>query len=118
MNPASTTTLLAMAVVSAHAAPMVYRMVKPIPPEDLAILERFVANRDEKLVAIRKMWIGGPGRSAGRAFYVQTGRLYRIVAQSSDGSHWTHVLAVDGTDVLGNRQLKQHLNGVWSPVIQ
>ncbi len=97
---------------------MAYRMAMPTPAKDLAAVELFLKNRDEKLISIKKMWVGGPARSGGRAIYVQTGRPYQVMAQSTDGSCWTHCLAVDGIDGLGSLQLKQRLRGVWSPVIQ
>jgi len=118
VNLDPSTVVLVVAVAWVCVVPLVYRMATPIPPGDLAAIERFVANRDEKLNAVRKMWMGGPARSGGRAAYIQVGRPYRVVAQSTDGLYWTHALAVDGVDVLGNPQLKQRLRGVWTPVIQ
>ncbi|WP_168077178.1 hypothetical protein [Caulobacter sp. SSI4214] len=98
--------------------PLVYRLIMPVPPSDAKAIEVFLRNRDQVLVNVRKIWIGGPSHWGGRGVYKQTGRPYRVTAQSPDGSRWTHDLAADGKDVLGNTKLKQRTNGVWCEVFQ
>ncbi len=98
--------------------PMAYRMVTPSPPGDLEAIGRFLKNRDEELLRARKLWIGGPGNWMLTGVYGPSGRPYRVLARSADGSNWTHDLATDGWDSLGNPMLKQRLQNVWSPVIQ
>ena len=109
--------VIAVLFLSAVFGPMAYRLMTPWPAEDLKAIERFLKNRDEKLLKARKLWIGGPG-SQGLGRYTQVGRPYRVIAQSHDGSMWTHDLAIDGWDPLGNPLLKQRISNVWSSVIQ
>ena len=98
--------------------PMVYRLAMPPPPLDLRAITLFLKNRDETLLTVRKIWFGGPPRYGGRGIYTQTGRPYRVLALGKDGSRWTHELAADERDDLGNSKLQQRLSGVWTPVSQ
>lgn len=114
------TTQIGLLLAAVVFGPMAYRMVMPTPPQDLKAIERFLKNRDQRLLNVQKLWIGGPSRWGGRVIYTQTGRPYRVIAQSSDGRNWRHDLALDGSDsdALGNPKLKQRLRGEWSDVIQ
>jgi hypothetical protein len=98
------------------AAFPIYRMLTPIPPEDLKAIERFLNNRNETPVTVSKRWFGGVGHWGGRGIYIQTGRPYRVLTQSADGSRRLHHLATDGKDGLGKPQLRQRVDGVWSSV--
>jgi hypothetical protein len=97
-------------------APMAYRMVTPTPPDDLAAIRIFLKNRDETLKTVSKTWLGGPW--GGTRIPTQTGRPYRVIAETGDGSSWVHILAGDGKDLLGGAKLQQRVDGAWSPVQQ
>lgn len=111
-------TLIFLLFIAAIVGPMVFRMVTPMPTVDMKAIELFLKNRNEVPICVRKTWIGGPSHWGGRGLYRQTGRPYRVTAQSSDGSRWTYDLAADGKDALGNPRMNQRLGGRWSPVMQ
>jgi len=100
-------------------APMAYRMIAPIPPRDVAAIESFLKVRGQRMVALRRMWVGGPGEDyAGRRRRLQTGRPYRVLCEETDGSRWTHVVAVVGRDASGDPALKERVDGVWRRVLE
>ena len=96
---------------------MAYRMLTPIPSGDLKVIDLFLRNHKQALGEVRRIWIGGPSKWGGIVIYEQTGRPYRVTTQSSDGSRWTHDLAVGGKDALGKSKLLERRNGASSPVI-
>jgi hypothetical protein len=91
-------------------------MARPAPADDLAAINRFAANRDQRLVEVRKLWFG-PWRMRGR-LPEEAGRPYSIRVVDRDGSRYVHTVTADQRDRLGNRELKQRLDGVWMPVLQ
>lgn len=100
--------------------PMAFRMMTPTPSEDVKAIDLFLKNREQSLLSVRKLWIGGPSVWGGRSVYKQTGRPYRVLAQSADAKRWLHDVAVDvgERDVFGDPKLKQRVQGQWLPVIQ
>lgn len=100
--------------------PMVYQMIAPTPSDDLLAIDLFLKNRDQKVLDVRKLWIGGPSVWEGRGVYQQTGRPYRVMARDAEGKAWRHYLAVGvgERDALGSLKVKQRVLGQWLPVIQ
>jgi hypothetical protein len=115
-----TTPILWLFVAAVFFGPMAYRLITPTPPEDVKAIELFLKNRDQTLLSLRKLWIGGPSVVGARGGYKQVGRPYRVLAQGADGKRWRHDVAVDvgQRDVFGDPKLKQRVLGQWLPVIQ
>ena len=105
-----------IAFVALLVGPTVWRMSRPAPSDDLAAINRFAANRDQRLVEVRKLWFG-PWRMR-EGLPREAGRPYRVCVLDSDGSRYAHTVTADRRDGLGNMELKQRLDGVWMPVLQ
>lgn len=112
--------ILWLFVAAVFVGPMAYRLLRPTPAEDVKAIELFLKNREQTLLSVRKLWIGGPSVVGGRSVYAQVGRPYRVLAQSADAKRWRHDVAVDvgQRDVFGEPKLKQRVLGQWLPVIQ
>ena len=96
--------------------PMVRRMLVRIPPADIRILEHFLAVRNQELAELYRLWFGGPW-AIRRRYPGQVGRPYLVVGREADGSRWTHKVAFDGVDAVGEPALKEHVDGSWRPVL-
>lgn len=103
-------------VIGLVLGPTVWRMSRPTPMNDLLAITRFLANRDQKPLKVRRLWIA-PWRMRGRLI-AEAGRPYRLLATAADGVRYTHLVVADALDAIGNVELKQRQHGVWVPVLQ
>jgi hypothetical protein len=96
---------------------MVFRLVRPVPDGDRTAIKRFLKDREQTLVGLRKLWFAG-SLSASR-YEVQPGRAYQVLARSGDGAVWRHYLGAGvGTDDVGQTKRMERSEGVWARVLQ
>ena len=99
---------------------LLYERFRPVPSADLTDIELFLRNRGEQLAQLRNkiIWVGGP--------LVRTAPLiglgpriftYKVIARSSDGTRWVHVLALKHGGASSPR-LWQLTKGTWQSVAQ
>jgi hypothetical protein len=105
-----------VAIFALLIVPTIWRLCRPTPQDDLVAITHFLSNRDQRALAVRKLWFG-PWRMRGRS-PGEAGRPYRLLAIDGDGKQYVHVVAADERDPLGHVKLKQRQAGVWMPVLQ
>jgi hypothetical protein len=115
INPIDAVIFCVVVFFAIQAAVWLHRLLAPPPPEDLAAITLFLANRGQTPLRMRK-GMGGPREYGKHSIYVE--RLYRVLALDAYGSRYRHVVAAASRKHDIDLVLWQRVRGVWSKVLQ